>query len=269
MQEKGFFGLATDSLLEINSLRGPTSAPALYPRSGIHGTIVHAIGSDIVNGELQQGQRLPGDQDLMARFQASRTALREALKVLASKGLIESRQRAGTRVRPRGDWDLLDVDVLSWHRPENISESFTADLVELRELIEPVAAKLAADRATSDDLTRIEAAYLRMEKFVDDYEGFYVADVDFHLAVLNASHNQLVQRLAGIIGTVLGLSFSLQKQARIPLRESLESHYQVFEGIRQRNRRAAERAMRITIRRGRNTLNQQRKSVRDQAFQAP
>ena len=165
--------------------------------------------------------------------------------------------------------EMQREDVLSWHRPESISESFTADLVELRELIEPVAAKLAADRATSDDLTRIEAAYLRMETSVDDYEGFYMADVDFHLAVLNASHNQLVQRLAGIIGTVLGLSFSLQKTVRIPLRESLESHYQVFDGIRQRNRRSAERAMRITIRRGRNTLSQQRKAVRDQAFQAP
>ncbi|MBT3535793.1 MAG: FadR family transcriptional regulator [Rhodospirillaceae bacterium] len=258
-----------NTLMDINGLPSSTSAPARYPRSGIHGTIVHAIGGDIVNGALQQGQRLPSDQEMMARFQASRTALREAMKVLSSKGLIESRQRAGTRVRPRSDWDLLDVDVLSWHRPESISESFTADLVELRELIEPVAAKLAADRATSDDLTRIEAAYLRMETSVDDYEGFYMADVDFHLAVLNASHNQLVQRLAGIIGTVLGLSFSLQKTVRIPLRESLESHYQVFDGIRQRNRRSAERAMRITIRRGRNTLSQQRKAVRDQAFQAP
>lgn len=242
--------------MPTNSLASLTNAPALYRRGGIHGTIVHAIGRDIVTGVLAQGERLPGDQELMARFSVSRTALREAMKVLASKGLIESRQRAGTRVRPRRDWDLLDVDVLSWHTPESISESFTADLVELRELIEPAAAKLAADRATSDDLTRIEAAYLRMEQAVDDYEAFYVADVDFHLAVLNASHNQLVQRLASIIGTVLGLSFGLQKQARIPLRESLESHYQVFDGIRQRNRRGAERAMRVTIVRGRNTLSQ-------------
>ncbi len=91
--------------------------------------------------------------------------------MLSSKGLIESRQQSGTRVRPRNDWDLLDVDMLSWHTPESISKSFTADLVELRELIEPVAAKLAADRATSDDLTRIEAAYLRMGKAVDDCDS--------------------------------------------------------------------------------------------------
>lgn len=250
--------------MSTNILAGQIGATALYPTNGIHGTIVHTIGAEIVTDVLQQGERLPSDKEMMARFKASRTALREALKVLSSKGLIESRQRAGTRVRPRSDWDLLDVDVLSWHTPESISDSFTADLVELRELIEPVAAKLAADRATSDDLTRIEAAFLRMEASVDDYEAFYVADVDFHLAVLYASHNQLVQRLAGIIGTVLGLSFSLQKQARIPLRESMESHYQVFDGIRQRDKRSAERAMRITIRRGRNTLSQRRTIMRAQ-----
>ena len=73
--------------------------------------------------------------------------------MLSSKGLIESRQRAGTRVRPRNDWYLLDVDMLSWHTPESISKSFTADLVELRELRDPAAAKVAADRATSDYLT--------------------------------------------------------------------------------------------------------------------
>ncbi len=180
--------------------------------------------------------------------------------MLSSKGLIESRQRAGIRVRPRNDWDLLDVDMLPWHTPESISKSFTADLVELRELIEPVVAKLAADRATSDDLTRIEAAYLRMEKAVDDYDSSYFADVDFHLAVLNASHNRPFQRLVGIIDTVLGLSFGPQKQARITLQESLGSHYDVFDG----NRRAAERAMRVTIRRGRDTLSQQRTIIRGQ-----
>lgn len=240
------------------------AGPARYPNTGIHGRIVHGIGEDIVSGRLEAGARLPADKELMARFEASRTALREALKVLTTKGLIESRQRAGTLVRPRADWDLLDQDVLSWHSPENISEAFTADLVELRELIEPAAAKLAASRATSDDLARIEAAYLRMERWVDDYEKFYIADRDFHLAVLYASHNQLVQRLASIIGTVLSIGFSLQKQAGIPLREALESHYGVFEGIRDRDRRAAERAMRVTIRRGKNTLSRRREIMRGQ-----
>jgi DNA-binding FadR family transcriptional regulator len=240
------------------SSKSETTSANRPGKASIHDTIVFELGSEIVNGRLRPGDKLPRDQDLMARFAASRTALREAMKVLSSKGLIEARQRAGTHVRPRADWDLLDPDVLSWHEPENISESFTADLVELRELIEPVAARLAADRATVGDLERMENAYLRMEEFVDDYEAWYRADLDFHLAVLHASHNQLVQRLAGIIGTVLNIGFKLQQQARIPLRESLESHYQVFQGIRDRDRRSAERAMRVVIGRGKNTLSRRR-----------
>jgi DNA-binding FadR family transcriptional regulator len=192
----------------------------------------------------------------MQRFGASRTPLREAMKVLATKGLIEARQRAGTRVRPREDWDLLDPDVLSWHAPDNISEAFTADLVELRELIEPMAARLAASRATGGDLDRVEGGYQGMAAAAaaGDYESFYAADKEFHLAVLNASHNQLVQRLAGIIGTVLGLGFRLQKQARIDLNAGLSAHYDVLAGIRDRDPRLAERGMREAIGIGKRTL---------------
>ncbi len=248
-------------ILPVNSA-AMAVAKGTKRKMSVHETIVRSLGSEIVNGRLRPGDRLPGDGDLMARFGSSRTALREAMKVLTSKGLIEARQRAGTHVRPRADWDLLDADVLSWHDPESISESFTADLVELRELIEPVAARMAASRATEGGLERIESAYRRMEAAVDDYESFYMADLDFHLAVLNASHNQLVQRLAGIIGTVLALGFRLQKQARIPLREGLESHYQVFQGIRERDRRAAERAMRAVINRGKATLSRRREIMK-------
>jgi len=240
--------------------RGIGTPSNRYPRTGIHGEIVHSVGEDIVSGRIPPGTRLPSDRELTQRFAASRTALREAMKVLASKGLIEARQRTGTRVRPRAEWDLLDADVLSWHSPDSIPENFIADLVELRELLEPVAAKLAARRATAADLERIEAAYREMERTVDDYEAFYVADLEFHLSVLNASHNQLLQRLSSIVGTVLGLGFSMQKQARIPLRESLPSHYQVFEGIRDGKARQTERAMRTVIARGKDTLSRRRGS---------
>ncbi len=227
-----------------------------FRTGGIHGQIVQSIGQDIVVGILKPQERLPGDAALMARFGASRTALREAMKVLAAKGLIEARQRAGTRVRPREDWDLLDPDVLSWHTPDSLSEAFIADLVELRELLEPMAARLAASRATGADLERIEAGYRGMEvaAAARDYEGFYTADTDFHVAVLTASHNQLVQRLAGIIGTVLGLGFQLQKQARIDLTAGLPAHYDVLAGIRDRDPRRAERGMRESIGIGKRTL---------------
>ena len=225
-----------------------------YPANGVHGRIVHDIGQEIVSGVFSPGERLPGDGELIERFQASRTAIREAMKVLSTKGLIDARQRAGTSVRARNDWDMLDADVLSWHSPETIGEKLANDLVELRELIEPVAARLAAVRATEEDIERMEKAWLQMEAGVDDVELYYAGDVAFHLSVLAACHNQIMQRLDGIIGTVLNLSFELQKETLEGPHEGLEAHYLIIDRIRARDRRGAERAMRAVIGRAKDEI---------------
>jgi GntR family transcriptional regulator, galactonate operon transcriptional repressor len=225
-----------------------------YSANGVHGRIVHDIGYEIVSGAFSPGERLPGDADLIERFKASRTAIREAMKVLATKGLIDARQRAGTSVRARNDWDLLDADVLSWHSPETIGEKLASDLVELRELIEPVAARLAADRASEEDIERMEKAWLQMEAGVEDVQVYYAGDVAFHLSVLAACHNQIMQRLNGIIGTVLNLSFELQKDTLVGPHEGLEAHYLIIDRIRARDRRGSERAMRAVIGRAKDEI---------------
>jgi len=239
---------------------GGVSAPTVGV--GVHSRIVQSVGAAIVAGELEPGERLPNDAAMIERFQASRTAIREAMKVLATKGLIEARQRAGTSVSPRANWDLLDADVLSWHRPEHIGEKLAGDLIELREVIEPVAARLAASRATEEDIDNIERAYRRMADGVDDLAEFYAADVAFHLSVLAACHNQLMRRLDGIIGTVLAISFELQKDTLVGPQEGLEAHYEIVERIRDRDRRGAERAMRKVIGRGREELGRREKLSR-------
>jgi GntR family transcriptional regulator, galactonate operon transcriptional repressor len=228
----------------------------------IHNRIVQGVGAAIVSGQLEPGQRLPNDAALIERFKASRTAIREAMKVLATKGLIEARQRAGTSVSAKSNWDLLDADVLSWHQPEDIGEKLAGDLVELREVIEPVAARLAATRATESDIENIEQAYRRMAAGVDNLADFYASDVDFHLSILAACHNQLIRRLDGIIGTVLAISFQLQKETLVGPQEGLEAHYEIVERIRDRNRRGAERAMRKVIGRGRDEINRREKTLR-------
>jgi DNA-binding FadR family transcriptional regulator len=248
----------------IERLLAPERAPGTGV-GGVHGRIVHGIGSAIVSGAIKQGERLPTDVELIARFQASRTAIREAMKVLSAKGLIEARQRAGTRVRPRHDWDLFDADVLSWHSPDTIGEKLANDLVELRELIEPVSARLAASRATDEDIERMEEAYRRMAGGVDQLGEFYAGDVAFHLAVLAACHNQLMQRLDAIIGTVLGLSFELQKDTLVGAHEGLEAHYLIIDRIRARDRRGAERAMRAVIGRAKDEIDRREEWPRPRA----
>ncbi len=225
-----------------------------FQGTGVHARIVHGIGAAIVSGVFQPGDRLPTDPDLTVQFNASRTAIREAMKVLTTKGLIEARQRAGTRVRPRNDWDLLDADVLSWHSPDTISEKLAGDLIELREVIEPVAARLAATRATEEDIENMERASNLMAAGLDDLEVYYEGDVAFHLSVLAASHNQLLRRLNGIIGTVLSLSFALQKETLVGPKEGLEAHMDVVDRIRAHDRRGAERAMRHVIGRARDEI---------------
>ena len=227
----------------------------IYPNAGIHGRIVHEMGGEIGSGVLNPGDRLPNDAELTERFEASRTAVREALKVLSSKGLIEARQRAGTFVRPRDDWDLLDPDVLSWLTPENIGEQLVDDLMEMREVVEPIAARYAAERATEEDLAAIEDAYARMERNADNVDGFYEADRTFHLSVLAACHNQFISRLSSVVGTILALTFRIQSRADAVLEIGLPAHREVAERIRAGDKRGAEKAMRATLLQGRKNLD--------------
>src|SRR6187551_3409488 len=117
-----------------------------YPRRGLHGAVVHEIGVRIVNGDLQPGETLP-DNGFLIDADVSRTVVRETIKVLAAKGLVESRPKVGTRVRPRRDWNLLDPDVLAWQVEAGADPGFLDQALELRRMIEPAAARLAAERA--------------------------------------------------------------------------------------------------------------------------
>src|SRR5438445_11294048 len=125
-----------------------------YPRGGLHGQIVHAIGRQILSGEIQPGEVLP----LRSGPPASRTVVREAIKVLAAKGLVESRPKTGTRVRRRDDWNLLDPDVLAWLQNGDVSEELLRKLTEVRRIVEPAAAELAAARAGAREIAAMENA---------------------------------------------------------------------------------------------------------------
>lgn len=173
----------------------------LYPETALHARIAHEIGRRIASGRIAEGELLPRESELQEEFAAGRQAVREALKVLGAKGMILARRRAGTFVRPRSSWNLLDPDVLAWHPPHALPERVLRDLVELRRLIEPSAAALAAERASSEDMERIEAALVRMREGLDEPQNFYRADIEFHMAIFAASGNSLVD-CQNILGEV-------------------------------------------------------------------
>jgi len=186
---------------------------------------------------------LPTEADFSARLKVSRTALREAIKVLAAKGLVESRPKTGTRVRPRMDWNLLDPDVLAWQLAAGPVEGFVADLFELRQMIEPAAAAIAARRATPGEVRRIAQAFAAMEAAGNDSERWIDPDLRFHQAIIRATGNELLGPLGAMIETALMTSFRLSGANPEGPRHSLPLHSAILAAIRRHDGAAAAAAM--------------------------
>ena len=209
----------------------------------LHRRIVHGLGRQILSGKLRPGQPLP----IPAGVRASRTALREAIKVLTAKGLVEARPRLGTRVRPREEWQLLDPDVLTWQHDGPARLEFLRQLTEFREVIEPAAAAFAAMRATAKDIDAIERAYADMAAAAKhdrvQLAKFVAADRRFHSAIVRASGNDLLGQMGHTVFTALVLSFRATTQRPGAARGSLPRHRAILEAIKRRKPTEARRAM--------------------------
>jgi DNA-binding FadR family transcriptional regulator len=191
-----------------------------------------ALGGEIVAGVYAPGERLPSEASLLDRFKVSRPTLREAFRTLAAKGLIASRQKVGAIVRPRSDWNALDPEFLSWHLRTALSKNFVNDLFQLRQMVEPQAAFLAARSRDAAALEAITAAYDQMETGVAESEELLGADLRFHQAILNATGNLFVGALGGLIDTALLGSFRLSWRVEPARSDRLHQHRAVLEAIR-------------------------------------
>lgn len=169
---------------------------------GIHGQVVDAIGRRIVQGELAPGQVLDTER-LEAELGVSRTVIREAMRVLAAKGLVGARQKRGTFVRPREDWSLLDAEVLAWQYEGRTDVRFLDSLHEVRTIFEPAGARLAAERRSEEDLATMEEALETMRRADGDVKALIAADLRFHRAVLSACRNELLEQLERVIEAAL------------------------------------------------------------------
>ncbi len=169
--------------------------------------VLTALGSEIAQDIIPVGAALPPEPELETRFGVGRGVVREAIKTLAAKGLVSVRPRYGTHVLPRRDWSLLDRDVLNWliGKDEPDRELLMA-IQEVRSIIEPAAAAFAATRGTKQDRLRIEAALAAMETSHDQSSAI-AADKAFHLAILDATHNPVLQGFRGAIDTILSAVF--------------------------------------------------------------
>jgi DNA-binding FadR family transcriptional regulator len=228
---------------------GQRGAPSsrTFSRRSLHGQVAHDIGRRILGGLVKPGELLPRETELSQRLGVSRTALREAIKVLAGKGLIESRPKTGTRVRPRESWNFLDPDVLTWACEANNPEHYVDELYELRRVIEPAAAAFAADRASADDIARMEAAFEAMTAAGDDEQAFTGPDVTFHLSILRATGNELLRSLGSVVEVALSISIKLSIASPRDHRHSLPLHGAVLKAIRRHDAAGAREAMLLLI----------------------
>lgn len=220
----------------------PKRRPTLKPKRDLHGQLVRNLGLRIVRGDYLPGSNLPNQDALTVSMKVSRTALREAVKVLVAKGLVESQARLGTRVRPQESWNSLDPDVLEWWCTSMPTGDFVRHLMEMREVIEPAAAALAAVNRTPQQLIDIEQAYHAMEQSKDAVE-YGLADLQFHQAVLRATDNALLIPLSHVIATALETFFVLAARTSKKFNYALPQHLAVFEAIRAKSPDIARQAM--------------------------
>lgn len=207
-----------------------------------HHQIVAALGQKIVAKGFAEGEQLPTESQLAEEFGASRLSIREAMKSLAAKGLVSIRPRTGTHVLPRSRWNLFDTSVLEWHGSIAFDSKIIADLLELRRAIEPLAARLAAQRGAPEDIAALREAYSAMEA-ARDQSTYIAADLRFHGAVVSACGNQFMQQLENALAAVWKTSFQASSSKWGPDAQALALHKALLDAVESRNAENAEVAV--------------------------
>jgi DNA-binding FadR family transcriptional regulator len=223
----------------------PSSHRIERPASLVEQT-VQRLARNIVSG-LYAGTTLPTQDELAREFEVSRTVMREALSMLVSRGMLDVRTKTGTRARPMREWQVLNQDVVEWRFLRIPEDEFMRDLVDFRVEIEVRAARLAAERATEEDLARISDAMAVFEKYAIDDPEFMAVDEKLHAAILAASNNRFFDQMAPIVRAALGLVTKAQQALPQMGDRVIEAHRRVVNAIVARDPDGAEAAMRALL----------------------
>ena len=232
--------------MDIRDPARPIKAIAPKARR-IHASIARDLGVAIVTGVHQPGDTLPGEIECAETLHVSRSAYREAVRMLAAKGLVESRPKAGTQVSARSRWNLLDPDVLAWAFAGEPDITFVRGLFELRAIVEPAAAALAAERRERSDLKVMKDSLAAMRRLTLATEAGRAADREFHDAVLTATRNDALIVLSASIGAAVNWTTQFKQRGRALPRNPLPDHMLVYEAIAAGDANAASTAMRTLV----------------------
>jgi DNA-binding FadR family transcriptional regulator len=207
----------------------------------IHSRLVNELGSKIASGAIGQDGLLPREDDLVAHFAISRTIVREATKTLQALGIVITRPRIGSRIQPIMKWRLLDPQVMDWLTDSELTPRFVRDLLDLRVMIEPAAAALAAERASDEQRVALSMALEGMAA-ANTTARHIQADFAFHDAIMEASGNALLLQLKPVLTALLKGSFRLSMHDRGRVRASVDIHKLVAEAILRGDAEGARKA---------------------------
>ncbi|KAA1184595.1 FadR family transcriptional regulator [Rhizobium tropici] len=216
------------------------------PRRGVFGYFVHELGRRIVGGNYPVGATLPNEPDLVEQFGISRTVIREAMKCLAGKGLVEIKTRVGTRVKERSNWHHLDTDVMVWYYETGPSVEIMRSIKDLRLALEPEATARAALRRSESDIAAISSAYEEMASTIGDVNSNADADLRFHTAIFAATHNMIYSQLIDLIAVGIYANRTLSGQEDIAegQKRALPLHKAILDAILAQDSDAAIKASR-------------------------
>jgi DNA-binding FadR family transcriptional regulator len=215
-------------------------SPTRIPVKNAHASTVEALGKSIVAGQYPVGTSLPPEPQLCENFGVSRTVVRESIKSLVAKGLIVTGPKLGTRVLSEDQWNWFDPDVVSWLSQKRLSADFLRDL---RRIVEPAAIRLAAERATTRELTSIEVAFSGMKNAVENGGDYVTHDLRFHQGLLQASGNRMLVQMSKVLGALLRTSFEISTAKKNGPAESLSMHREVLDAVIAREPDRAEAAI--------------------------
>jgi DNA-binding FadR family transcriptional regulator len=220
-------------------LRKKRQAPRRDPA---HTSIARELGTSIVTGQRPPGSLLPRETELAAQFEVSRSLIRESMRTLAAKGLVESKQKAGTKVRDRSEWRLLDPLLLSWMFEGAPPRQFVQSLFQLRMIVEPAAAELAATSRTTQQLSRMGHALENMAEHGLPTAAGQEADEQFHSIILEATGNELLFSLAASIAAAVRWTTFFKYRASRQFSDPMPSHRAIFDAIANGDAAAAREA---------------------------
>ena len=213
----------------------------------VHGNTVDHLGEAIVAGRYAVGAWLPPEPVLCAELGVSRTVVREAVKSLIAKGLITTGPKVGTRVLAGEHWNWFDPDIIGWQSKAGLTAEFLRDLQDLRRVVEPAAMRLAAERATAQDIAEVEAAYAGMKRAVEEGGDYVTYDLLFHQGLLRASRNRMLVQMSKALGALLRTSFEISTRRKGGPLNSLPLHREVLDAVIAHEPDRAEKAIQQLI----------------------